>query len=97
MHGMMAVVVLGALLAAPGWAPADEPDEEPTAGDIAREQIEALHDLEQAETDEEAEAAQQRFDDASMLEVKRRRAVVDDLIESGAKPGPSTRPSDQKP
>jgi len=97
MRVLMVILVLGALVAGPGRVPADEPDDEPTAEEIVRDQVEALHDLEQAETDEEADAAEERFDDAASLELRRRRAVVDDLIERGGTPAPSTRPSDGRP
>ena len=81
MRGVMVVVALGAVLALPVWAAADEPEDEPTAEEIVREQVEALHDLEQAETDEDADEAQQRFDDASANELRKRRKAIDDLIE----------------
>ena len=92
MRVRMAILVLVALGALPGRAPADEPDDAPTSKEIVRRQIEALHDLEHAETDEEAEEAKQRFDDASALEVHRRRAEIDDVIERGEKVPPSPRP-----
>jgi hypothetical protein len=91
------ILLLGLALLLPGRARAEEPDEPITSRDISRRQIEALHDLEQAETDEEAEAAMERFDEASMLEVRRRRADVDDLIERGGELPPSPRPSDRRP
>ena len=97
MRGLMAVVVLGAIVAMPRWVQAEEPEDELTSEEIVREQVEALHDLEQAETDEEADEAQQRFDDASALELRQRRAVVDDLIERGGKPAPSAAPADSRP
>jgi hypothetical protein len=81
MHILTAFLALGALVAMPGWAPAAEPDDEPTAHEIVRDQIEALHDLEEAETDEEADAAQKRFDDAAGREVQERQKKIDRLLE----------------
>jgi hypothetical protein len=93
MRVLMAALMLAALVAVPGRTPAGEPDDEPTSEEIVRRQIEALHDLDQAETDEEAEEAQRRFDAAAALEVKRRREAVDDLIEGGAPLPSSKRPA----
>jgi len=86
------MLLLGVLLMLPVRATAEEPDEPVGSREITRRQLEALRDLEQAETDEEAEEAMQRFDDASALEVRRRREAVDDLIEGGAALPPSPRP-----
>ena len=86
------MLLLGCLLVLPGRARAEEPDEPVSSREITRRQIEALHDLERAETDEEADEAMQRFDDASALEVRRRRDAVDDLIEQGGSLPPSPRP-----
>jgi len=98
---LLAVLVLGALVALPRSVsaedPGDEVDERTFRREITRQQIEALHDLENAATDEEAEEAEQRFNDASQLEVRRRRADVDDLIDKGGSLPPSPRPGPPHP
>jgi hypothetical protein len=96
------LLFLGCLLVLPArWAPAEEPDDEMDdrtyRQEITRQQLEALHDLENAETDEEADEAKQRFDDASGLEVQRRRSDIDDLIERGGSLPPSPRPGPPHP
>jgi len=48
---------------------------------VVREQLEALDDLEHAETDEDADAAADRFDDANRRDLERRRQAIDRLIE----------------
>ena len=101
MRGSLAILALAVAMALPRGVPADEledePDERTIRQQITREQIEALHDLDNAETDEEAEEAEDRFNDASDREVQRRRAVVDDLIDSGGSLPPSPRPGPPHP
>jgi hypothetical protein len=98
---LLAILVLGVVVTMPRWAPAEEPDDAPderTSGrDITRDQIEALHDLENAETDEQAAEAEQRFNDASQREVDRRRDDVEDFIERGGALPPSDRPGPPHP
>ena len=101
MRSLLPMLALGVLMALPRLVPAEEPDEEMDERtfrqEITREQIQALHDLENAETDEEADAAEQRFDDASMREVQRRRSTVDDIIDRGGSLPPSPRPGPPHP
>jgi len=101
MRSLLAILALGALMALPRWAPAEEPDDEMDERtyrqEITRQQIDALHDLEAAETDEEAEEAEQRFNDASKLEEQRRRSDIEDLIDKGGSLPPSPRPGPPHP
>ena len=101
MRDLLAVLVLGTLVALPRSVSAEEPgdevDERTFRQEITRQQIQALHDLENADTDEEAEEAEQRFNDASQLEVQRRRVEVDDLIDKGGALPPSPRPGPPHP
>jgi succinate dehydrogenase/fumarate reductase flavoprotein subunit len=77
----MAILVLGAVLAGAGLVRAAEPDDGSPKDDVVREQLEALDDLEHAETDEDADAAAERFDDANRRDLERRRQAIDRLIE----------------
>ena len=102
MRRFLAILALGLLVAMPRWVAADDVDEEEVdertmRQQITRDQIEALHDLENADTDEEAEEAEERFNDASDREVQRRRAIVDDVIESGGSLPPSPKPGPPHP
>ena len=101
MRSLLAMLALAVLMALPRWAPAEEPDDEMDdrtyRKEITRQQIEALRDLENADTDEEAEAAEQRFNDASKLEEQRRRSDIEDLIDKGGSLPPSPRPGPPHP
>jgi hypothetical protein len=77
--------------------PDEEMDERTYRQEITRQQIEALRDLENADTDEEAEAAEQRFNDASKLEEQRRRSDIEDLIDKGGSLPPSPKPGPPHP
>lgn len=81
MRGLVAILVLGGLVTAPSRVPAVEPKDDSALKPVTQQQLEALHDLENAQTDEEAEAARQRFDDASRQELERRRDSIEYLIE----------------
>ncbi len=81
MRQFIALVALGALLAMPCPAPAGDSEEEPTEDELLQEHMDALRDYERAETDEEAEKAQKRFDDASERELKQRRERLEHAIE----------------
>ena len=78
---LLAVLILGGVVAGPWPAPAAEPDDEPTSDEIVRDQLQALDDLQRAETDEDADAAAERFDDANRRDLERRRQAIDRLIE----------------
>ena len=81
MRGFVGIVVLSLLMTAASRVPAFEPEDDSAGKTEAQQQLEALRDLEHAETDEEAEAARQRFDDASRRELDRRRDSIEQLIE----------------
>jgi hypothetical protein len=76
-----AILVLGLVLAGVRPGPAAEPADESPKDDLVRDQLEALDELEHAETDEDAAAAEERFDDASRRELEQRRKAIDELIE----------------
>lgn len=76
-HGRLACA-LGLAAALAAGAPATE---YPTPEETLREQLQALHDLEHAETEEEAREAEERFDAASQQELERRREAIEKLIE----------------
>ena len=102
MRGFLAILALGIVIAMPRGVPADDYDEEEVDDremqrQINREQLKALRDYHDAETDDEAEEAEQRFNDASEREVERRRQKVDDLIESGGSLPPSPKPGPPHP
>ena len=102
MRRFLAILALGAVVAMPRGVPADDLDEEEVdereiQRDINREQFRALREYHDAETDEEAEEAEQRFNDASEREVQRRRRNIEDLIESGGSLPPSPRPGPPHP
>jgi hypothetical protein len=78
---LLAVLILGGVVAGPWPARAAEPDDEPTSDEIVRDQLQALDDLQRAETDEDADAAAKRFDDAAGHELEKRRTTLDTLIE----------------
>jgi hypothetical protein len=100
-RGLLAILVFAVVVTVPRWVPAQqdyEPDDQRTLREqITRDQIEALHDLQNAETEEEAEEAKQRFNEASQLEVDRRRGFVDEVIERGGAVPPSERPPPPHP
>jgi len=81
MRYWITLVALGALLAMPCPAPAGDPENEPTEDQLLDEHMDALRDYEQAETDDEAEEAQKRFEDASEQELKLRRDRLEHALE----------------
>jgi hypothetical protein len=102
MRGFLAILALGVAVAMPRGVLADdydgeEVDDRELQRQINRDQFRALRDYHDAETDEEAEEAEQRFNDASEREVQRRRQKIDDLIESGGSLPPSPRPGPPHP
>ena len=79
MRPALVALAVGAALVAS--CPVLAVDYEPTREETLREQLEALYDVEHAETDEEALAAERRFDDAAEREIQRRRRSIAALIE----------------
>ena len=81
MRYLIALVALGALLAMPCRAPAGDADEEPSEDELLQEHLDALRDYDRAETDEQAEKAQERFEEASKRELQLQRDRLDHAIE----------------
>ena len=82
MRSWIAAVALGTLLAlpCPAPAPAVDPDDEPTEDELLDEHMGALRDYQNAETDEEADKAQKRFEDAEQRERKLQRDRLNDAL-----------------
>lgn len=81
MRAALLVLALGAVLLARGTPRAADGGRVPTPEETLREQLEALDEIEHAATDEEARAAEERFDAASERELQRRRESIEHLIE----------------